>query len=288
MSNFDRNRLPNIYFQEANILSKFINNNFMQKLIISFYDYDNLYLVSKFYEGCAYNYLDHIWNEKQIQFFSASLIQSLIALRNDQLIHRDIHFGNLLLDEKQYFSLIDFHIAIKYKNKDDSKGNIIGTPLLCAPEMIRGLRYDYNSDYYRLGGMIFFTIFKTFPNYIKNSKNITDLVIMHNETNNYSASCIDFINKLIINDNKKRIGFYNLDELKNHNFFINFNWQNLINGKIKSPFLRKPGRIKGLCDQMFNYTKNIFLTTKLFKNKTIINIFNTYNKINTEEIILSL
>lgn len=284
MSKFDINNLPNDYFKEAWILRKFTSNNFMQKLISSFYDYDNLYLVSKFYEGCAYNYLDSIWNEKQIQFFSACLIQSFIALRNEKLIHRDVHFGNLVLDEKQYISLIDFHITMKYKNKDDPKGNIIGTPPLCAPEMIKRLKYDYNSDYYRLGGMIYFTIFKNFPNIVKIQRNLTDLTINLNDTKNFSASCIDFINKLIITDSKKRIGYYSIEELKNHKFFNNFNWSNLIDRKIKSPFLRKPGKIKWLCDKLYNFTTHIFLTTELIKNKTFINIFDSYNNINNDEV----
>lgn len=284
MSQFDINNLPNDYFKESIILRKFTSNNFIQKLISSFYDYDNLYLVSKFYEGCAYNYLDSIWNEKQIQFFSASLIQSFICLRNEKLIHRDVHFGNIVLDEKQYFSLIDFHITIKYKNKNEPKRNIIGTPPLCAPEMIKGLKYNYNSDYYRLGGMIYFTIFKNFPNIVKNQRNLTELTININETKNFSPSCIDFINKLIITDNKKRIGYNSIEELKNHEFFNNFNWKNFIDRKMKSPFSPKPGKIEWLCDKIYNFTTNIFLTTELIKNESFKNIFISYYNINNEEI----
>jgi hypothetical protein len=47
--------------------------------------------------------------------------------------------------------------------------------------MIKGLNYDYNSDYYRLGGMIYFIIFKNFPNIIKNEKNLSDITINYNE-----------------------------------------------------------------------------------------------------------
>ena len=118
MSLFNIKDFPNIYFKEVNILKKFVRNNFIQKLVSSFHDYDNLYFVSKFYDGFMLNYLDNkYWNENQIQFFSACLIQSLIGLRKEQLIHRDIHFGNLVLDEKQYINLIDFHYAIEYKIK---------------------------------------------------------------------------------------------------------------------------------------------------------------------------
>jgi serine/threonine protein kinase len=228
-----------------------------------------------------FNHLDNkYWNENQIQFFSACLIQSFIGLRKEQLIHRDIHFGNLVLDEKQYINLIDFHIAIEYKNKDDPKKNLVGTPLLCAPEMIKGLKYDYNSDYYRLGGMIYFILFRKFPNIIKNKKNVTDIIINYNENKNYSISCIDFINKLIITDYKKRIGFNNIDELENHDFFKNFNWSELIDGKMKSPFPRIPRKSPGFCKTLYNFKKKIFIKTELLINNTFRNIFFSYDNIN--------
>ena len=281
MSNFNINKFPNLYFQEAIMLRKFQGTgDFIQNCISSFHDYDNLYLVSKFYEGFIMNYLDRIWNEKQIQFFSACLIQSFENLRKKKLIHRDINLGNLVLDEKQYISLIDFHITIEYKNKDNPKNNFVGSPELCAPEMIRGLNYDYNSDYYRLGGIIYFNIFKNFPNNIIKGKNITNIYINYNKSKNFSFSCIDFINKLIISDNKKRIGFYSIDELKNHAFFNNFDWDKLIQRKLLSPFEKIQRKNLGFCNHSYNFMKKTFITTALLKNNTFRNILIIYDYIN--------
>lgn len=98
MSLFNINDIPNPYFNESIYLNKFKNsNNFIQKLISSFHDYDNLYFVSKFYDGYIINYLNDFWNENQVKFFSACLIQAFIKLRKENLIHRDVHFGNLVL-----------------------------------------------------------------------------------------------------------------------------------------------------------------------------------------------
>ena len=281
MSNFKNSELPNLNFHEVDVLSKFERNSFIQKLISSFHDYDNLYFVSKFYEGYILNYLDKFWNENQIQFFAACLIQSLTHLRKEQYIHRDVHFGNLVLDKDYYIILIDFHIAIEYKNKNNPNNNIVGSPELCAPEMINNSIYDYNSDYYRLGSMIYYIIFRQYPNYIRKEKNITNIVI-NNENINYSESCIDFINKLIITDYKKRIGFDNINELINHKFFRNFSWNQLINKQMKSPFNNGIIRDLGLCRVLYNFTKRIFINRNLLKNNTFKNIFINYDKINLE------
>jgi serine/threonine protein kinase len=100
--------------------------------------------------------------------------------------------------------------------------------------------YDYNSDYYRLGSVIFYLIFKAYP-YIKNlivklKNNVTDIVINYKEIKNYSSNCIDFLNKLIISDPKKRIGFNDINELKNHSWFKGFDWNKLEKKQIDSPF----------------------------------------------------
>lgn len=284
MSWFDINNFPNRYINEISALSKFTNKNFIQKLISSFYDFDNLYFISKLYSGSVEDHWTYKWNENQIKFFSACLIQTFIELRKENYIHRDIHYWNLLLDEKKYVVLIDFHIAINYKYKNDPQYNIIGSPLFCAPEMIQEKEYDYNSDYYRLGVMLYYNIFRKYPNIIRNSNNLTDVKIDYNKNIKYSNSCIDFINKLIISDKKKRIGFYSVDELKDHDFFNNFNWNELINKKMKSPFKKKRRRTSGACNVLFNFTKREFITNDLLKNITFKNILFSYNNLNNKTI----
>ena len=125
--------------------------------------------------------------------------------------------------------------------------------------MINHLNYDYNSDYYRLGSMIYYIIFKKFPNAIKEQKNLTNIRVNPNEIKNYSFSCIDFLNKLIITENTKRIGYKDINELKKHNWFKNFNWEKLINKKIKSPFFNKLLSKKiDVCNNQFQPKKRIF------------------------------
>ena len=284
MEKFHENKLPNSHFHEAEILSKFSHNNFIQKLISSFHDYDNLYFVSKFYDISVLDYLTHglHWNENQIKFFSACLIQALIGLRRKQYIHRDIHFGNLVMDSKKYIKLIDFHTAIDYANKNNHHFDIVGSPGLCAPEMINLKTYDYNSDYYRLGSMIYYIIFKGFPNYIMREKNLSKVIIKLNETKEYSAECIDFLNRLIETEKRKRIGFNNINELVFHRFFMNFNWDDLIKQKMQSPFIdvNETKIHPRWCDTPFNLTKKIFLSQKLLKNESLRNIFINYDYVN--------
>ena len=48
---------------------------------------------------------------------------------------------------------------------------------------------------------------------------------------------IDFINRLLIRKQDKRLGAGGIDELKNHKWFWKFDWDALYNQELLSPFI---------------------------------------------------
>lgn len=110
---------------EPLILKQISKYNFLPKFISSFKDFDNIYLVTTIYEGISLNDLrDQILSEEQIKFVSACVIQSLIYLRKEQIIHRDIMMKNIIIDNTKYFNVIDFSFSIKYSNKNNKRYNL--------------------------------------------------------------------------------------------------------------------------------------------------------------------
>ena len=222
---------------EPNFLRKLTKYDFLPKIISSFQDYENFYLVTTFYEGESLNYLrNQILTEEQLKFVSACVIQCLINLRKEKIIHRDIMMKNIIMDNDKYFNVIDFSFSINYLDKDIDKNNMITYNRVTPPEMLNNSEYDYNSDYYRLGSIIYYLIFKQYPYTIKKNNNISDIFIEYKNIENYTFSCIDFLNKLLISDYKKRIGFKDIKELINHHWFKGFAWKKLEKRNIKSPF----------------------------------------------------
>ena len=83
MAKFDINNFPNRNFKEVFFLNQFNSrNNFIQKLVSSFHDYDILYFVSKFYDCVLMNYLNQPLDENKLQFMLACIIQCLSELKN--------------------------------------------------------------------------------------------------------------------------------------------------------------------------------------------------------------
>lgn len=268
-------------------MKKFDNYSFLPKIISSFQDYDNLYLVTNYFEGNnLYLYKDDYLTEEQIKFIIACIIQSFDFLRRENIIHRDIRMHNIIMDKEKYLNILDFSYAINYYDKNDFNNYFIGDTIDNSPEVQVGSIYDYNCDYYRLGGSIlYYLIFKKYFNDVKIEKNITEIIINYNTTN-YSEYCIDFLNKLVITNYSKRIGFNNIYELKNHSWFNGFNWENLSNRKIKSPLnFRKNIFNQSICSK-FDFSKNNKLDyKKIIENPIYKNLFINYDYTNKRFIL---
>jgi len=53
---------------------------------------------------------------------------------------------------------------------------------------------------------------------------------------NWSLSAVDFTNKLIQRKPANRLGKEGINELKGHEWFASFNWEQLLSRKMRSPF----------------------------------------------------
>lgn len=81
--------------------------------------------------------------------------QTVLALREaykNNIVHRDIKPGNLLITEQGAVKVADFGLAAEIRGAQATLGGkIIGTPLYISPEQAQGKGGDYRSDIYSLG-----------------------------------------------------------------------------------------------------------------------------------------
>ena len=162
---------------EPNILQRLNKYNFGIKLISSFKDYESFYLVTTFFEGKTLdNYKDEFLDENKIKFISACIIQLFIYLRIEQIIHRDIRLENIIMDSDKYFNIIDFTYSINFNDKNNPKYYLKNDEKYIAPEVSKRKEYNYTADYYALGSIIYYLIFKNFPNVIKKKRKLIHLL----------------------------------------------------------------------------------------------------------------
>lgn len=90
---------------------------------------------------------------------------------------------NIIMDIKRYFDVIDFSFSIDYSEKDNKYKYLNTYNMVTPPEMEKLKEYDYNSDYYRLGSVIFYLIFKTYSYKVKLENNFTEVAINYTVKN---------------------------------------------------------------------------------------------------------
>lgn len=124
-----------------------------------FYD-DYLWM---FIEFCGGGALDSIMldlekplTEDQIRYVCHYMCKSLVFLHENNIIHRDLKAGNVLLTMDGDVKLADFGVSAKNTKPNQCRDSFIGTPYWMAPEVIlceaiKDNPYNYKADIWSLG-----------------------------------------------------------------------------------------------------------------------------------------
>ena len=249
-----KNSVKNIN-NEKKFLS-ILHNPFLVNMICSFQDNDNLYLVMDLLLGGDMRYHINkkaIYNRKidenQLKFIAGCVLLGLNYIHENKIIHKDIKPENLVYDSEGYIHITDFGIS-KIYHPDNGKENS-GTPGYMAPEVLFNKDHDFCVDFFSLGVCLYELLMGKRPYHGHNKKDLRKDIISRqarikedNIPDGFVKSetfldCANFINSLLERKKEKRLGFEGFEEIKNHPWLIDFNWEDLINGRMQ-PFFIPP------------------------------------------------
>ena len=271
---------------ELELLSK-MNSPYIVNMHFAFQDKENLYLVMDFLSGGDLRF--HIsrhkkFSEEQTRFFICGLILALEYIHSNNIIHRDIKPENLVLEKNGYLRVTDFGVAMKNINNPHVETS--GTPGYMAPEVLKALNHSFCADFFAVGVMGYEFMKGERPYNGKNRKEIKEKILKHqveikNEDNkeNWTKESIDFINKLLIREQEKRLGYKNINELKEHPWIKYYPWNLIKDKKLPAPFIpeNKDNFDKRYCEneEKIGEETNIRYQEIIDKNK-IENLFDNY------------
>ncbi|EGR31805.1 ribosomal protein s6 kinase polypeptide 6, putative, partial [Ichthyophthirius multifiliis] len=189
------------------------------------------------------------FKEKQIQFYAAELLLAIQYLHEQNIIHNDIKPDNILISETGHIVLTDFGISYQINNQENKilqqNDQFIGTLQYTAPEVLQNYRHSKSSDYWSYGIIIFMMVTGYHP--FADAENINEYTVKNITQGDPFQNCVanipprlnTLLQGLLEKDPNYRLGTQNINQIKNHCFFNEIDWNLLQIQKIKSPFIPK-------------------------------------------------
>lgn len=130
---------------------------------------DYLYYTMKFVEGeTLVNYLQHnqLSIKQRIELFIQVCI-AISAIHKNRLVHRDVNYRNIMVDDRDDAWLLDFGLAKsteQFVGTQYREGSIVGTELFMSREQLADpVNVNEKADIYSLGITLFWMLTLRFP-----------------------------------------------------------------------------------------------------------------------------
>ena len=227
---------------ERRILEKILHP-FIVSLRYSFQTKRKLYFVLDYWPGGElFFYLQNIgrFKEKTACFYASNILFGIEELHRHDIIYRDLKPENVLIGYDGYAKITDFGLS-----KENIKGNrdahsFWGTPEYLAPEILLKAGHGKAADWWSFGAIIYEMLVGVPPFYTKNRQklyqNIKSGELKLEDW--LSENAKDLLSKLLNKDPNKRLGSGpdGSQEIKDHPWFSNINWDEIYNKTQKPPY----------------------------------------------------
>jgi len=231
---------------------------FVMDLYCSFQTSERLAIIMKFVNGGQLFFhlkQEVVFSEEKAKFYIAEIILALEYLHRNDIIHRDIKPENILLSNTGHIVLTDFGLAKFGVDEVNLTSTYCGTPEYMSPEMIKGLKYGKETDWWSVG-ILFYEMINGTPPFSHNNKLVLQSLIL-NKVVDYSKhwhrDTIQLLKNFLQKNPKQRI---KISQIKKHKFFASLSWDKLEMKKITPPFVPKFSGEKDVTMIDKKYTSN--------------------------------
>ena len=216
------------FMVEIEILNELHHENII-KLLDAYYHDSKLWMLLEYCDGGALDSiivdLEKGLTEKQIAYVCREMCRGLVYLHRNNIIHRDLKAGNVLLTGDGYVKLADFGVSAKNKEDNQKRDTFIGTPYWMAPEVVmcetfRDEPYDSKVDIWSLG-VTLIEFAQMEPPFHEMTPMRVLLKIQKSDPprldnpNKWSREFNDFLKKCLVKDPNQRL---TADQLMKHPF----------------------------------------------------------------------
>jgi NIMA (never in mitosis gene a)-related kinase len=94
-------------------------------------------------------------SEDQVLNLFTQIALAIKHIHDRKILHRDLKSGNIFLTSQGIAKLGDFGIAKVLQSTIDHAKTIVGTPYYLSPEIIESRPYNFKSDIWSLGVLLY-------------------------------------------------------------------------------------------------------------------------------------
>ncbi|EDV19626.1 uncharacterized protein TRIADDRAFT_51134 [Trichoplax adhaerens] len=216
---------------------------FLTELKYSFQTKDRLCFVMEYVNGGELFFhlsRERIFTEDRTRFYGAEITLALKYLHERNIVYRDLKLENLLLDKEGHIKIADFGLCKEQISFGATTTTFCGTPEYLAPEVLDDNDYGRSVDWWGLGVVMYEMMCGRLPFYNKDHEVLFELILMEDIKfpSRISERARSLLGGLLTKDPKKRLGggVRDAEEVTEHEFFEEINWQDLYDRKISPPF----------------------------------------------------
>lgn len=216
-------KMQNVVVREVTIHAM-LKHPAILELYTYFADDKYMYLVLELAEcGSLKQLIDRRFRLKEDEAADiiSQVVNGLLFLHTNKILHRDISLGNLLLTSDRCLKIADFGLATKLNSTDDKHMTMCGTPNYISPEVV-SRDYGLPTDVWGLGVVLYHLLVGRAPFEANTSEGeaikstFTNIVKKDHELPTYlSWDAKDLIDRLLCKNQNQRI---KLDEVMDHSF----------------------------------------------------------------------
>ena len=219
------------------------------QLHTAFYSQGHVYILMEYINGGSLSDFLNICPqvpEPVLGRLAYQCAQGLLYLRHNHYLHRDLKPSNILITNNGEVKIADFGMARQLEKSIDTAQSFLGTMVYMSPERLREEEYNFLSDTWSFGIIIYQCAVGKFPLFDAKKSNLWELIgkltndVVVKLPPEYSPELTDFISGCLrINPNDRTP----VEQLVNHPFLAKYStpasqvpllkWTHDVQNKIK-------------------------------------------------------
>lgn len=230
------------------------NHPYIVQLKYAFQNQDKLYMVMDYYSGGSLRQVLRRrgrFSIKRARFYLAQILLAIAHLHALNILYRDLKLENIVITADGNVACTDFGLSKEEMDDNERTSSFVGTCEYLAPELILKEGYGKAVDWWAFGILSFEMIQGDSP-FRHNVPTILFEKILKEEpvfSDRFTPEAKDLITQLLVKDPAHRLGCgpEGVEEIKNHPFFSDMDWEGLMNHTVEVP--RPPHRLEDVTDE---------------------------------------